>query len=430
MAISGASGQTVSVSESGGAHYGRALTVVTTLFFMWGFLTALNDSLIPHLQQIFDLNNAESMLVQFAFFGSYFIFSIPSAKLIEAIGYKRTMVVGLGVMALGVFLFLPAASVPSYPFFLAAQIVLAAGVTVLQVAANPYVTVLGSASTASSRLNLTQAFNSLGTTIAPYFGGALILAGSEAMASMTRQQQAASVKLPYAGIGIALVLLAVAIAVVRLPRIQTTQEFRVSGNAENPLGSIWEHRHVWLGAIGIFMYVGAEVAIGSFLVRYIHLPQIGNMTLELASKYVALYWGGAMVGRFIGVGVLRRVPTGRVVGICAIVTSILVVTSMLTAGHTAMWSLLLVGLFNSIMFPSIFTLGTAHMGPLTSKASGLLVMAIVGGAIIPLAQGAIADRIGLQHCFILPFFCYLFIIYYGFHGSRPTGPSMDLVATN
>lgn len=429
MAISGASGQTVSVSDSGSAHYGRALTVVTTLFFMWGFLTALNDSLIPHLQQIFDLNNAESMLVQFAFFGSYFIFSIPSAKLIEAIGYKRTMVVGLGIMALGVFLFLPAASVPSYPFFLAAQIVLAAGVTVLQVAANPYVTVLGPANTASSRLNLTQAFNSLGTTIAPYFGGALILAGSEAMASMTRQQQAASVKMPYAGIGVALVLLAAAIALVRLPRIQTTQEFRVSGNAENPIGSIWEHRHVWLGAIAIFMYVGAEVAIGSFLVRYIHLPQIGNMTLELASKYVALYWGGAMVGRFIGVGVLRRVPTGWMVGICAIVTSILVTTSMLTSGHTAMWALLLVGLFNSIMFPSIFTLGTAHMGPLTSKASGLLVMAIVGGAIIPLAQGAIADRIGLQHCFILPFFCYLFIIYYGFHGSRPTGPSMDLVAT-
>ena len=429
MAISGASGQTVSVSESGSAHYGRALTIVTTLFFMWGFLTALNDSLIPHLKQIFDLNYAQAMFVQLAFFGSYFVFSIPSAKLIEAIGYKRTMVVGLAVMAFGVFLFLPAASVPSYPFFLAAQIILAAGVTALQVAANPYVTVLGPARTASSRLNLTQAFNSLGTTIAPYFGSALILGGAAELAHMTRQQQAASVKMPYAGIGIALVLLAIAIAMVHLPRLQTTQEFRTTGSAKNPLGSIWEHHHVWLGAIAIFTYVGAEVAIGSFLINYMGSQDLGAIPAATASKLVAFYWGGAMVGRFIGVGALRRVPTGRAVGICAIVTSLLVVTSMLTNGDVAMVSILLVGLFNSIMFPSIFTLGTAHMGPLTGKASGLLVMAIVGGAVIPVIQGAIADKIGIHHCFILPLLCYLFVMYYGFIGSRPTGTSVDLVAT-
>jgi FHS family L-fucose permease-like MFS transporter len=331
-------------------------------------------------------------------------------------------------MALGVFLFLPAASVPSYPFFLAAQIILAAGVTALQVAANPYVTVLGPASTASSRLNLTQAFNSLGTTIAPYFGSALILAGAAEIAHMTRQQQAASVKLPYAGIGIALVLLAIAIALVHLPRLQTTQEFRTTGNAKNPLGSIWEHHHVWLGAIGIFTYVGAEVAIGSFLINYMGSHDLGSIPAATASKLVAFYWGGAMVGRFIGVGALRRIPTGRAVGVCAIVTGLLVVTSMLTNGNVAMVSILLVGLFNSIMFPSIFTLGTAHMGPLTGKASGLLVMAIVGGAIIPVIQGAIADKIGIHHCFILPLLCYLFIIYYGFIGSRPTGAGMDLVA--
>ena len=396
---------------------------------MWGFLTALNDSLIPHLKQIFDLNYAQAMFVQLAFFGSYFVFSIPSAKLIEAIGYKRTMVVGLAVMAFGVFLFLPAASVPSYPFFLAAQIILAAGVTALQVAANPYVTVLGPARTASSRLNLTQAFNSLGTTIAPYFGSALILGGAAELAHMTRQQQAASVKMPYAGIGIALVLLAIAIAMVHLPRLQTTQEFRTTGSAENPLGSIWEHHHVWLGAIAIFTYVGAEVAIGSFLINYMGSQDLGAIPAATASKLVAFYWGGAMVGRFIGVGALRRVPTGRAVGICAIVTSLLVVTSMLTNGHVAMVSILLVGLFNSIMFPSIFTLGTAHMGPLTGKASGLLVMAIVGGAIVPVIQGAIADKIGIHHCFILPLLCYLFVMYYGFIGSRPTGTSVDLVAT-
>ncbi|HEX6772656.1 MAG TPA: sugar MFS transporter [Acidobacteriaceae bacterium] len=430
MAVGSASGQTVSVSESGSAHYGRALAVVTTLFFMWGFLTALNDTLIPHLKQIFDLNYTKSQLINLAFFGSYFIFAQPSAKLIEAIGYKRTMVVGLGVMALGVFLFLPAASVPSYPFFLAAQIILAAGVTALQVAANPYVTVLGPTNTASSRLNLTQAFNSLGTTIAPYFGSVLILAGTASVATLSRQQQAASVKLPYAGIGIALVLLAIAIALVHLPRLQTTQEFRTTGNAQNSLGSIWEHHHVWLGAIAIFLYVGAEVAIGSFAVNYMGSHDLGSIPAATASKLVALYWGGAMVGRFIGVGVLRKIPTGRVVAICAIVTSLLVVTSMLTNGRVAVVSILLVGLFNSIMFPSIFTLGTAHMGPLTGKASGLLVQAIVGGAIIPVAQGAIADKIGIHHCFILPLFCYMFIVYYGFIGSRPTGPSVDLVATD
>jgi MFS transporter, FHS family, L-fucose permease len=429
MALGSASGQTVSISESGSANYGRALAIVTSLFFMWGFLTALNDTLIPHLKQIFDLNYTKSQLINLAFFGSYFIFAQPAAKLIEAIGYKRTMIVGLAVMALGVFLFLPAASVPSYPFFLAAQIILAAGVTALQVAANPYVTVLGAARTASSRLNLTQAFNSLGTTIAPYFGSVLILAGTAGIANMTRQQQAASVKMPYAGIGIALVLLAIAIALVHLPRIQTTQEFRTTGNAENPLGSIWEHHHVWLGAIAIFTYVGAEVAIGSFAVNYMGSPDLGAIPAATASKLVALYWFGAMVGRFIGVGALRRIPTGLAVGVCAIVTSLLVVTSMLTNGYVAVVSILLVGLFNSIMFPSIFTLGTAHMGPLTGKASGLLVMAIVGGAIIPVIQGAIADKIGIHHCFILPLLCYMFIIYYGFIGSRPTGTSVDLVAT-
>jgi FHS family L-fucose permease-like MFS transporter len=430
MALGSASGQTVSVSESGSAHYGRALAIVTTLFFMWGFLTSLNDTLIPHLMQIFDLSYTKGMLVQLAFFGSYFIFALPSGKLIEAIGYKRTMVVGLAVMALGVFLFLPAATIASYPLFLTAQIVLAAGVTALQVAANPYVTVLGPAQTASSRLNMTQAFNSLGTTLAPYFGGAVILAGAETLAHMTRQQQAASVKMPYAGIGIVLLVLAAGIGLITLPRIQTTQEFRPTGSADNPLGSIWEHHHVWLGAIAIFTYVGAEVAIGSFLIKYMEQPNIGNLSAATASKYVALYWGGAMVGRFIGVGALRRIPTGRAVGACAIVTCSLVAISMLTAGHLAMWSMLLVGLFNSIMFPSIFTLGIAHMGPLTGKASGLLVQAIVGGAIIPVIQGAIADRIGIHHCFILPLLCYLFIIYYGFVGSRPTGATMDLVATD
>src|SRR5882757_7324612 len=305
-----------SVSSDHPSNY-RAMAMVTTLFCMWGFLTALNDILVPHLKSIFELNYTRVMLINSAFFGSYFVFAIPAGKLIEKIGYKKTMVVGLLIMAVGALLFVPAANVPSFELFLAALIVLAAGVTALQVAANPYVTVLGPARTASSRLNLTQAFNSLGTTIAPYFGSALILAGAAEIAHMSRQQQAASVKLPYAGIGIALVLLAIAIALVSLPRIQTTQEFRTTGNAKNPLGSIWEHHHVWLGAIGIFTYVGAEVAIGSFLINYMGSHDLGSIPAATASKLVAFYWGGAMVGRFIGVAALRRIPTGRAVGICA-----------------------------------------------------------------------------------------------------------------
>jgi MFS transporter, FHS family, L-fucose permease len=426
MALGSASGQSVSVSESGSAQYGKALAVVTTLFFMWGFLTTLNDTLIPHLKQIFTLNYFEAMLVQLSFFGSYFIFAQPAAKLIDYIGYKRTMVVGLAVMAAGVFLFVPAAGVQSYGFFLAAEIVLAAGVTTLQVAANPYVTVLGPAQTASSRLNLTQAFNSLGTVIAPLFGSAFIVASAAEMATMSKIQQAASLKLPYAGIGIVLLAMAAIIALFKLPRIQATQEFR---GGTGTLGTIWSHRHVWLGAIAIFLYVGAEVAVGSSLVIYMTQHDIAGFSAQRANIYLIFFWGGLMVGRFIGSGLLQKLPTGPVVGVCAIGATALIATSMLTSGHFAMWTMLLVGLFNSIMFPSIFTLGTAHMGPLTGKASGLLVQAIVGGAIIPPAQGYLMDRIGVHHGFILPLLCYLFIIYYGFRGSRPTGASMDLVAT-
>ncbi len=439
MSLAAPTGREITAPEHGSAHTGRALAVVTTLFFMWGFLTSLNDILIPHLQDIFELNNAKALLVQFTFFSSYFVFALPSGKIIEWIGYKRTMVLGLGIMALGAFLFVPAASITSFPLFLTAFIVLAAGVTILQVAANPYVSVLGPPRTASSRLNLTQAFNSLGTTLAPKFGGVLILGSVAALSAKQmhalnasdlatyRHHLASSVKMPYIGIGVALLLLAVAIAVIKLPRLQTTQEFRPSGDPENSLGSIWSHRHVWLGAIGIFTYVGAEVAIGSFLVRYFSLPDIGHMTEVAAAGLLSYYWGGAMVGRFIGSAALQKLQTGLVVGCVALVACLLTLTSMLTFGQVAVWTILVVGLFNSVMFPSIFTLGIAHMGPLTSKASGLLIMAIVGGAIIPELEGLLADKIGIHHAFILPVLCYIYIAYYGFFGSRPTGPSADLV---
>jgi MFS transporter, FHS family, L-fucose permease len=399
---------------------------VTSLFFMWGFLTCLNDILVPHLKSIFDLSYARVMLIQFAFFGAYFIFSIPSAKIIVWIGYQRSMVLGLLMMGLGAFLFVPAASVPSYPLFLGALIVLAAGITCLQVAANPYVTVLGKPETASSRLNLTQAFNSLGTFLAPFFGGLLILSAApkamdeiRAMApdalQAYRLHEAATVKTPYVGLGIALVVLAIAIASFKLPTIEHAQH-KVGEKVDD---SIWNHPNLVFGAIAIFVYVGAEVSIGSFLVNYFTQPDIGALTERVAASFVAFYWGGAMVGRFIGSGLLQKVKTGQLLGICAVCAAGLVTISMLTAGHFAMWSIIFVGFFNSIMFPSIFTLGVAELGPLTGEGSGLLIMAIVGGAIIPLAQGWIADKIGIHHAFFLPVICYLYILFFALSGSKP-----------
>ena len=403
-----------------------ALAVVTTLFFMWGFVTVLNDVLVPHLKSIFDLNYAKVMLIQFAFFSAYFLFSIPSAKVIDWIGYKKTMVVGLCTMGLGALLFIPAASVPSYPLFLGALMVLAAGITALQVAANPYVAVLGPPETASSRLNLAQAFNSLGTTLAPYLGGMLILNAtpqnldtvrrmSVATLQAYRIHEAASVKLPYLIIGVTLIALGVVVAMFRLPAMPEAE--RHSANASQD--SVWKHRHLVLAAIGIFVYVGAEVSIGSFLINYFTQTNIGNISEVVAAGYVSYYWGGAMVGRFIGSAILQKVRTEVVLGIAALVACVLVMTSMLTFGHLAMWAILLVGLFNSVMFPSIFTLGIARLGPLTGDGSGLLVMAIVGGAIIPLLQGTLADRIGIHHAFLLPAVCYLYIAYYAFRGSKP-----------
>jgi len=426
MAIAAPNTSTSSSASEPTASYTVPLAVVTTLFFMWGFLTCLNDILVPHLKPIFDLNYKEIMLIQFAFFGAYFLFSIPSAKVIDWIGYQRSMVVGLLTMGVGAFLFVPAASVPSYPLFLMALIVLAAGITCLQVAANPYVTVLGKPQTASSRLNLTQAFNSLGTFLAPFFGGLLILTAAPLTITEIRAlvpdalqayrlHEAATVKLPYIGLGIALVLLAVAIGSFKLPKIPHAQH----AVGEKVDDSIWRHPNLIFGALAIFVYVGAEVSIGSFLVNYFSPPDIGGLTEKAAASFVAFYWGGAMVGRFIGSGLLQKMKTGHLLGICAVCAAALVGISMMSTGHFAMWSIILVGFFNSIMFPSIFTLGVAELGPLTGDGSGVMIMAIVGGAIIPLAQGAIADRIGIHHAFFLPVICYLYILFFALSGSKP-----------
>ncbi len=412
--------------DSAAPNYTRPLIIVTTLFFMWGFLTCLNDILVPHLRSIFDLSYARAMLIQFAFFSAYFLFSIPWSRVVNVIGYQRTMVAGLLTMALGAFLFLPASSAASYPLFLGALIVLAAGITGLQVAANPYVNLLGKPETASSRLNLTQAFNSLGTTIAPKIGGLLILSAAplamEQLGQLSPQalqayrvQQAASVRMPYTVIAVALLLLAVLIGFSKLPTITHA----AGGGGEKVNDSAWKHANLRLGALGIFAYVGAEVSIGSFLVNYFGLPEIAGLTALAAAGFVSFYWGGAMVGRFLGAGILRHIKPGHVLGLCAICAALLVTTSMLTGGRTAMWTILAVGFFNSIMFPTIFSLGVAELGSLTGSGSGILNMAIVGGAILPVIQGAIADQFGLHHAFILPVICYLYILYYGLRGSRP-----------
>ena len=406
--------------------YARPLAIVTTLFFMWGLLTSLNDVLVPHLKSIFDLGYASAMLVQFAFFSAYFLFSIPWSKIVDAIGYQRTMVVGLVCMAVGAWLFVPAALSASFPLFLGALIVLAAGITGLQVAANPYVVVLGKPETAPSRLVLAQAFNSLGTSIAPALGALVILsrvplssAELQTLSSETlhqyRVQQAASVTLPYLAIGGALVLLAFVIARSSLPPI--------TGATHNQgvtiTDSIWSHPNLIYGAVGIFTYVGAEVSIGSFLVNYLGQANIGGLSAQAAAFHVSVYWTGAMVGRFVGAGLLRTITAGRLLAICAVCTTALVGISMLTTGAIAMWSILAVGLFNSIMFPAIFSLGVAELGPLTERGSGVLNMAIVGGAIMPVVQGVIADHTGIQLAFVVPVICYLYIVFYGLSGSRP-----------
>ena len=413
------------VSSTSGSYI-RPLAILTTLFFLWGFLTSLNDILVPHLKSISDFTYTKVMLVQFAFFSAYFLFSVPWSMVVNKIGYQKTMVVGLVSMSLGALLFVPAASIPSYPLLLAGLMILAAGITGLQVSANPYVLVLGKPETASSRLNLTQAFNSLGTTLAPLLGGLFILKAAPLAAEQLKQlspqalhayrmDQVATVKMPYIVISIALILLAVAIAIVKLPNIEQP----AVNPGEKTKDSIWKHPNLLFGALGIFTYVGAEVSIGSFMVNYLGQPEIAGFSPKVAAGYVSFYWGGAMVGRFIGSAVLQKVKTGRLLAFCAVCSATLVTVSMLSSGNLAMWTMLAVGLFNSIMFPSIFALGIAELGPLTGTGSGLMSMAIVGGAIVPLIQGAIADHSGIHHAFLLPVICYLYILFFALKGSTP-----------
>ncbi len=387
------------------------MVMVTTLFFVWGFMTVLNDILIPHLKAIFTLSYAGAMFVQFSFFVAYFLMALPSSKLINAVGYKMSMVIGLLTMGSGALLFVPAGGLPSYPLFLVALFVLASGMTILQVSSNPYVAVLGPPEGASSRLNLAQAFNSVGTMLAPLIGGALILTSGLRTAS--------SVKRPYLVFSGILFLLAVVVWLFKLPVLSAIEcsDDQATGISLT-LASALHVRHLMLGAGAIFLYCGAEVSIGSFLISFLTQPQFGALTQQNAAHYVSLYWMGTMIGRFGGAAVLSRIAPDKALASCSIVASILVWVTIASTGHVAMWAIILVGLFNSIMFPTIFGLAIDGLGPLTSRGSGILIMAILGSALVPVAQGVLADHIGIHHAFILPAFCYLYVAFYGLRGYR------------
>ena len=424
------------------SKYFAPLAVLTTLFFMWGFITCLNDIIIPHLKAVFELSYAKAMLIQFAFFTAYFVMSLPSGLIVNKLGYKNGIIMGLVTAGIGCLLFYPAAGARSYPLFLLALFILASGITLLQVAANPFVAILGKPETASSRLTMTQALNSLGTTIAPIFGSLIILSTvvkspaeikqlSPAAADAYRLAEANSVQTPYVGLAIALIVLAIAIAFFKLPKIDAA-----SGGADDAAHaaseqhrSAWSYRHLVLGAVGIFVYVGAEVAIGSFLVNYFKEPSIGGLAEADGAHFVAWYWGFAMFGRFVGTVTLRFVQPGKLLALHALGAAALVVITMLATGHVAMWAVLAVGLFNSIMFPTIFTIAIDGLGKHTGQASGILCMAIVGGALIPVIQGALADRIGIHHCFVIPVLCYLYIAWYGRYGHSPAHTKPDVLAS-
>lgn len=420
-----------------------AFIFLTTLFFLWGFITVLVDSLVPRLKDVFEMSYAKTVLVQFAFFTAFFVFSLPAGFILSKIGYKKGIVFGLLTMALGCILFYPAAEYRNFSIFLVGYFTLAGGITVLQVAANPYVALLGSEEGASSRLNLSQAFNSLGTTIAPVVGALFLL--SDTVKSSTEIEllteteknnyyiaEAATVQTPFLFISIFIVILALVFLFIQLPKVMQ----------ESPKGgylSLLKNKLMLLGALGIFVYVGAEVAIGSFLVNYFVdanlagivadnevMMQIANTIASTFNKtfsdadsksllgiFVIFYWGGAMIGRFIGSYLTKIIAPGKVLSIFAFLAITMIFISINTSGLLSMWTILAVGLFNSIMFPTIFTLSLEGLGDLKAQASGLLCMAIVGGAIVPFVFGSLIDEFGFKVAFLLTIVCYGYILFYG-----------------
>jgi len=414
----GLSGEPVSVRQ-----YRPAISLLASLFFMWGFITVINNTLLPHLRSVFDLNYTQTTMIESVWFIAYFIASLPSAKLIERIGYQKSLVAGLCIMALGAIVMVPASRIPSYAITLCGLFVIACGITLLQVAANPYVAVIGPPQTASSRLNLVQAFNSLGTTLAPLFGGYLILGRSASGTAVAgyvltpaeRLADAHAVQLPYVIVAAALVALAVVIARFPLPAMGSATS-RAS-TAERKLHSLWRYRNLVFGVPAIFIYLIAEIGVANLFINFVSQPEIGNLTHEQASHYLFVLWGGMMVGRFIGSVLMRSISAERVLVAASIGACTVMLITVFTQGQVAMWALISVGLFHSIMFPTIFTLGIRGLGSLTEEGSGLLIMGIAGGALV-VVQGWIADAYGLQNSFLLTAACELYVFFYATWGAR------------
>jgi FHS family L-fucose permease-like MFS transporter len=408
-----------------GVRYGPALTLLACLFFMWGFITVINNTLLPHLRSVFDLNYTQTTLIESVWFIAYFVASIPSAKLIEKIGYQKSLVIGLLVMAAGALGMMLAASIPSYGVTLAMLFVIASGITLLQVAANPYVAVVGKPETASSRLNLVQAMNSAGTMLAPMFGAYLILGRSKGgtatsdvvLTQAERLADAQSVILPYGLVAVVLVVLAIVIARFPLPAMGSATQ-RLAPEERAKL-SLWKHRNLVFGIPAIFIYLIAEIGVANLFVNFVSQPDIANLTHEKAGQYLTFLWGGMMVGRFLGSAIMQKVDAGLVLAAFSIGAFVVMLVTVFTTGPAAMWALILVGLFHSIMFPTIFTLGIKGLGPLTEEGSGLLIMAIAGGALV-VVQGWLADAYGLQTSFLLTAVCELYVLFYALWGSKTT----------
>lgn len=398
---------------------------VMGLFFIFGGITSLNDVIIPKLKELFTLNYTQAMLVQFCFFTAYAVIGIPGARLIKKIGYMRGAVAGLVTMMAGCLLFIPASQTATYGLFLLALFVLASGVVIVQVVANPLISLLGKPETVHSRLTFAQAFNSVGTTVFPYFGSILILgslatvtadqlSGVELDAYRTAESQA--IVHGYLGIAAALAVVA---GVVWLFRNALKGEKHEASSGLAGL-DLLKRKRFGFGALCIFLYVGAEVSIGSLIVNYLMQSHVMGLEEQAAGKLIAYYWGGAMVGRFIGSAVLRVISPGKVLAAVAVGAILLLAFSTHTTGTTSGYSLLAIGLMNAIMFPTIFTLACEKLGPRAADGSGIINVAIFGGAVIPLLTGMIADATGsLALAFILPAACYAVIAGFGWYARRP-----------
>lgn len=425
--------------------YRSSFILLTTLFFLWGFITVLVDSLIPRLRELFTLTYFQAGLVQFAFFGAYFLLSIPASFILSKIGYKKGVILGLFTMALGCLLFYPAASYRVFGVFMLAYFILAGGMTILQVAANPFVAVLGSEEGASSRLNLSQAFNSLGTAIAPVVGALFILSDTikskeeiNGLSTTAKEtylaSEAAAVQMPFIGLALFIGVIAVIFLFSKLPKM-------INESSTGTYREAFRNKKLMQGVLGIFFYVGAEVAIGSYLINYFLDMNLVSVIKEngimksiaesmlnsgitenddkaIVGIFVTFYWSGAMIGRFIGAYLTKIIKPGKVLGIFASIAITLILISINTTGLISMWSILAIGLFNSIMFPTIFTLAIDGIGQLKPKGSGLLCTAIVGGAVIPPAYGYLTDQIGFKNSLFVIIFCYAYILWFSFKNSK------------